>query len=342
MMRILTVISLALAVTLFTGSESGPSVCIKHGHDEDIADETHHDEQSCMFPDHRITFSPERSSNESLWGIGRLPSDCWRVCLRYLSSPRDIGRFKLISKRHHQIHDVMMKLTIPDLQYITNCNYSNQNRSKCRTTQNVKRAINIERTIPLIPCGSMDLDDNEQLSVSYLWRYHFLTKHDMVRGLDCSSGLSFLSIFLRRDTVSNTDQKQHILLMCICDHDRFDAVRLYRLVGKGGYDQQRYFRFNIKDLDELFERDYIMIVGLEDRPIWTMESKAKRMKRKFLEGCRRFPGDAKATGVRQLDKLRKWRIQHPRRFLAGFLLFMFIMFFPFTFCVVQIAQWLSY
>lgn len=264
------------------------------------------------------------SKNGSSRSYDPLPPDCWKVCLQYLSSPLDIGRFRLVSKKHNQIYYDMMKLIITDFQYIFS-NYSGRTRYSSNQ--------NIERAIPLIPCGSIDFDDDEQYSASSLWHFHSLSKNDIVRGLECYSGLSFLSIFLRRDVVRNNGPKEHVLLICLCGHDGFQDVRLYRLLGNWDHAQLRYFPFDLQDLHVLLQREYVVIDEFEDG-VWTMESRGKQLKRKFLEKCIRLS----RCGVRPFNKFRKWVNEHPHAFWAGYAVFVFTMFFVFTYGLLKMSD----
>ena len=247
-----------------------------------------------------------------------VPHECWRVCLQYLSSPRDLGRFRLISKRHHETHDIMLKLTITDFHCIFT-NYSGK-----RTYRSNK---NIERAIPLIPCGAMDLDDEYRFSVSCLWHFHLLSKNDVVRGLDCSSGLSFLSIFLRRDVFSNTDQKEHVLLICICDHYQLADVSLYRYTGQQNDAPSRHFFFDLHDRHLLLEQEYVIINELDDFPIWTMESKWKRLKRIAFGKCIKLSQTVKSNGLRPYRQLQIWVYGNPRHFWTVYWVILSVMFF---------------
>ena len=249
---------------LFT--ESFGTSCTEPNSHGWVADESHsYGEYDCMFPDHRILLSFEESSNQSRLSFDRLPSDCWKMSLQYLSSPGDIGRFRLISQRHHKIYDNMIKLIHTDFQYICT-NYSGQKRYRSNK--------HIERAIPLIPCGVMNFDDKCH-SVECLWRFHSISGKNLVRGLVCYSGLSFLSMFLRHDIL----EKEHILVICFCNHNQLDGVRLY-------WDREKQcINFKPRHLDLLLQRDYVMINGLDDSGAWTMESKGNQLKRRTIEKC---------------------------------------------------------
>ena len=253
------------------------SMHIDHNRHDMAADEPHiYDEHACIFPCHRIILSSKESSNASRCRSDRLPADCWRACLKYLSSPRDLGRFRLISKQHNQMQDEKIKLTNTDFHCIFS-NYSGRRRYRCNR--------NFEREIPLIPCGFLTLE-NEFHYVDYLWRFHVISKQFIVRGLVAYSGLSFLSTFLRHDILEN----EYILLICICDHDRLEDVRMY-------WDRElrQHVIFDLPDLRTLLQRDYMIIDGLEDGCAWTMESKWKRCRRIVFQECILLFNDLEST-----------------------------------------------
>lgn len=251
-----------------------------------------------------------------------LPPDCWRKCLEYLSSPRDVGRFRLLSKRHHRIHDFMLMLTITDFRYVFNNHFANK---RCRSSRNS------ERTIPLIPCGSMDLDD-ESHSIACLGNFHLISGKNIVRGLVCYSGYSFLSMFLRHDTVP----ANYILLICICALDRFDDVRLYRPISERDRDEMQYIHFNVDDLHRLLLREYITIDELDDTTVWTMENGGKRLRRRLSYQFIRLSGCLQTKTA--LKKFETWVLDNPHQFWIGYAFVSFIMFFVFTYAIARAIQ----
>lgn len=292
-----------LSLLLIWCIESFPSMYINlYRHNEKNEKQLPFGEGTCRVFVHSLIEMSGISLNGTCCSSGPLPSDCWNLCLQYLSSPRDIGRFRSLSPRHNQLYQNMMKMTKTDFHHIFR-NYSNRKRYRSNK--------DIERAIPLIPCGSIDLEDELQ-SVSHLWHYHLTTGRNIVRGVITYSGLSFLSMFLQHDKVPT----EHILLICICNHDRIEDVRPYWDRG-----EIQYMNFDHHDLHGLWQRDYVIFDGLSDCGAWSMEPESRRFRRRLVATCLSSARELRPTRI--CKKLETWVLTNPRQFWTCYALLAF-------------------
>ena len=202
-----------------------------------------------------------------------IPNDCWKLCLEYLSSPSDIVRFRILiilSKRHQRLHDSVICHKSTDFQFIL------EHRSNCKR---YRSQAHLEHSVPLTPCGSIDL--NDLLSIKCLIRFHVQSEKHIIRGLELYSGNSFLSTFLRHDS----NLLETVLLICICDHVRFQDVRLYKNIHKRNGIVSHNGDIGVDDLHKLWKWDHVFIYGLDECLVWTMESRGKWTKRRMIEKC---------------------------------------------------------
>ena len=143
-----------------------------------------------------------------------LPVDCWKECLRFISTPRDISHFRLISRRHSVMYDELMNLS-----------------RTCRLDQALDLKMAKRRCgFITFPGGSLDL--NGIHSTHYLWRLHgYLLKkpsrqaNHIVCGLDPYSKQDFLSVVLR--LVSEQFETDRMLLLCTFNASGMNDAKMY-------------------------------------------------------------------------------------------------------------------
>lgn len=143
-----------------------------------------------------------------------LPEDCWKECLRFISTPRDISHFRLISRRHSAMYDELMNLS-----------------RTCRLDQALDLKMAKRRCgFITFPGGSLDL--NKTHSTHYLWRLHgYLLKkpsrqaNHIVCGLDPHSKQDFLSVVLR--LVSEQFETDRMLLLCTFNASGMTDAKMY-------------------------------------------------------------------------------------------------------------------
>ena len=271
----------------------------------------HYSDELDLFACHRCTQPADESQNIAQ-NNADIPLDCWRLCFQYLSCPTDIGRFRLLSSRHYQLHDDKIQRTCTNFQFIWN-NQSLHNKYWDRKQ--------FEGSFYLIPCGQLDLNDDHALKC--LMRFHFHSGKVNIRGVVSHSNHSFLSILLQHDVY----RSEHALFIWICDADRIVDTRFNRNILSGGSNVYFHGSFKPHSLQRLLKREYIEIGGFNENPIWTMENHYKRWRRRTIKKCRECIES-------HWDKIDNLLSTNPRQFWIRYFFFGIIFSATSTFCLL--------
>lgn len=205
-----------------------------------------------------------------------LPMDCWKACLEYISSPRSALSFRRLSISHLQLYEDAMKRAARKYKHLlSESNIGTEPESMAR----------ILKSMILIPGGTLDVDRflNRSELISYFYCIHYQSSKHMITGIDSSSGHPFLSIVLRHDDNDN----HHLILLLVFGPDDFLKVRGFIDFEAPG-DSCIYIHiclFELEDLVQLLEQEYMTGWSFRYDITWTMESRFKQLTRQNKGRC---------------------------------------------------------
>lgn len=205
-----------------------------------------------------------------------LPMDCWAECSEYISSPRTSVSFRRLSSSHLQLYEDAMERRARRYKRLL------LDSVVGREPESVARII--QSTI-LIPGGYLDLNRhlNHNDLIPYFCCIDRQSSKHMIAGIDSSSGHPFLFIVLRHDDNAN----HHLLLMLMFGSDRF--VKVHGFIDfealEDPYIAIDICMFNVDNLIELLQDEYIESSSFRRDIIWTMESRSKQFQRRIRRKC---------------------------------------------------------
>lgn len=193
-------------------------------------------------------------------GIDALSDDCLVVCLDLLTKPRDLERFRLISRRYCNVYRSFMRYKF---QYLTMLFNETEHQQRIRSWSD------IERDIPIIPNLQFQFFRGIDISTAYyeLYWYHQKTKSPITRGISAFRNQPFLSMRLKATTSTGIHDT---ILVYVFEDGEVRKVYLYDELP-----HPRMLVFGLEDLDQLLSGQPISYHGKgEDRWLhrcWKLE-----------------------------------------------------------------------